>query len=210
MHLLNFLEHLRFLPEFSTFFSHILSIHSCFSCWDMFTLERNHYQRSWEIHSPCGSGSCCVWSFPCKYSSITSLGFLDPSLHNGLGLCTLQSYSSTQESSSQLLVLGPSKFLLVCMKKNATERKKILGCCPEGFCCLGSARQCQDACCLACSANSTNGSSRKVNLFPSSLFFIEFTCSSDKKQLSISSCSVCNSMMTWFYSRPQAAAKSKH
>lgn len=57
-------------------------------------------------------------------------------------VCALcKATGSTKVSSSQLLVLGLSKFPLVCIKKKATESKMLLSYCPEDFCCAGLAHR---------------------------------------------------------------------
>lgn len=138
MHLLNFLECLSFLPEFSTFFSHIHSIHPCFSCRDVYVGEEPLLEILRDSF-PCGWESCCVWSFPSKCSPIPSLGSLTPAFIMGLVCALSKATGSTQECSSQQLVLGLSEFLLVGMKKKATVRKKHLGWHPDAFYCSGPA-----------------------------------------------------------------------
>lgn len=200
MHLLNFLECLSFLPEFSTLFSQIHSIRPCFSCRDVYIGEEPLLEILRESF-PCGWASCCVWSFPSKCSSISSipsLWSLTPAFIMGLVCALSKATGSPQECSSQQLVLGLSEFLLVCMKKKATVRKKAFRLPSRTFLLLRTCPQCQDACYMACSANSVNRSSRKISFFPSCSFFIEFTCSFHKKPPPISSCSVCNSMRTFF------------
>lgn len=67
------------------------------------------------------------------------LGSLTPTFITGLVCALSKVIGSIQESSNQPLVLGLSEFLLVCMKKKATERKKLLSFHPEDFCCSGPA-----------------------------------------------------------------------